>query len=146
MLEQASQFELSQHNSRIWVNLASALYWAPGERSKAQAAYTRALALARDELRVAPNDRGLLFRIADCQSRLGQPAESRRVLAQALSVAPPPTASDLFSSGVIYEQLGDRARALASIQKAIDGGFPRDRVERSPDLANLRADARFLKR
>ena len=146
MLERASQLELSKYKSLIWVNLASALYWAPGERPKARAAYTRALALARDELRVAPGDRALLFRIADCQSRLGQSAESKRSLAQALDAAPPPTATDLFKGGVIYEQLGDRTRALAAIQKALDGGYPRDNVDRSPDLTNLRADARFVKR
>ena len=146
MLEQASELELSKYKSQIWANLASALYWAPGERAKARPAYARALALARDELRVAPNDRNLLFRVADCQSRLGQSAEARRSLSQALAVAPPPGVRDIFRSGVIYEELGDRTRALASIEKALDGGFPRAEVDRSPDLASLRADARFMKR
>jgi serine/threonine-protein kinase len=146
MLAQASQLELSKYKSIIWVNLASALYWAPGEREKSRPAYSRALTLARAELRVSPDDRALLFRIADCQSRLGQAAEARASLARALKAGPPPSSADLFKSGVIYEQLGDRARALASIQKAIDGGYPRDNVERSPDLAKLRADARFAKR
>ena len=146
MLEQATQLELSKFKSQIWVYYASALYWAPGERAKARAAYTRSLELAGDELRVKPGDRSLLIRIADCQSRLGHPAESRQSLAQALGGTPPPTAGDLFKTGVIYEQLGDRTRALAAIQKALDGGYPRDTVERSPELTNLRADARFAKR
>jgi serine/threonine-protein kinase len=146
MYEQATQFETSKYKSQIWANLASALYWAPGERPKSRAAYARALALAREELRVKPGDRGLLFRIADCQSRIGQPADARRSLERALAAAPPPTATDLFKSGVIYEQIGDRARALASIQKALDEGHPRAEVDRSPDLASLRADPRFAKR
>jgi tetratricopeptide (TPR) repeat protein len=146
MYEQATQFETSKYKSQIWAYLSSALYWAPGERSKARPAYTRALALAREELRVKPGDRGLLFRIADAQSRIGQPAEARRSLERALAAAPPPTASDLFKGGVIYEQLGDRARAIASIQKALDAGHPRSEVDRSPDLASLRADPRFAKR
>src|SRR6185436_16664505 len=108
--------------------------------------YSRALTLARAELSVSPDDRALLFRMADCQSRLGQSADARASLARGLKVSPPPTATDLFKSGVIYEQLGDRLRALASIQKAVDEGYPRENVERSPDLVNLRADPRFAKR
>jgi serine/threonine-protein kinase len=146
MYEQATRFETSKYKSQIWVNLASALYWAPGERPMARPAYTRALALAREELRVKPGDRGLLFRVADCQSRIGKPVDARRALEQALALAPPPTAGDLFKSGVIYEQLGDRARAIASIQKAVAAGHPQAEVDRSPDLANLRADPRFAKR
>jgi hypothetical protein len=44
----------------------------------------------------------------------------------------------------VYEQLGDRTTALAWLEKALAAGYQRERVERSPSLAELRKDPRYV--
>jgi serine/threonine-protein kinase len=131
--------------SLIWSNLASALYWAPGERDNARPIYAKALALIEEELQIRPGDAPLLIRKADCQSRLSQAAAARESITQALAAAPP-NAGQMAKIAGIYEQLGDRAQALIWIRKALDAKYSRDNVEQSPDLAQLRADPKFPKK
>ncbi|MBI3494263.1 MAG: protein kinase [Acidobacteria bacterium] len=143
MMEQASKS--SEGDSQFWSNLAAAYYWAPGERAKARPAYERALGLAKQESQVNPRNAALLLRMADCDSMLGNSQEARRLIERALALAPKDVAS-LFKAGVVYEQLGDRTRALEWIGKALAGGYSRDAVDRSLSLTALRADPRFPKR
>ena len=44
---------------------------------------------------------------------------------------------------VVWEQLGERDEALSWLEKAMAAGYTRDRIERSPSLAELRKDRRF---
>jgi hypothetical protein len=46
----------------------------------------------------------------------------------------------LFNMAIDYEHVGDRTRALAFLQKAIAAGHPRELVEASPSLVELRKD------
>jgi len=80
--------------------------------------------------------------LADCYSMLAEPQRSRDLLQQALALAPADV-SLMYQAAIIYEQLHDRERALEWIGKAIQKGYSRDLIERSPDLAQLRADPRF---
>ncbi|NIV13316.1 MAG: tetratricopeptide repeat protein, partial [Aliifodinibius sp.] len=41
--------ELNDHDYVVWGNLASAYYWAPGERDKAAETYRRAITLAEQK-------------------------------------------------------------------------------------------------
>jgi serine/threonine-protein kinase len=143
MMERA--LKLSEGNSQFWSNLAAAFYWAPGERPKARAAYERTLVLAQQESRVNPRNTALLLRMADCESMLGNSQEARRLIERALALAPK-DAETMFKAGVVYEQLGDRTRALEWISKALAGGYSREALDRSVSLTALRADPRFPKR
>ncbi len=140
MLERA--VAINDHDSQVWSNMASAYYWAPGEREKARPAYERALGLAEQESRVNPRSAALLMRMADCQSMLGHAAQARVLVDRALGLAPQDVTIQ-YKAGAVYEQLGDRRHALEWIGKALAQGYPRDVVERSPSLAALRADPRF---
>jgi serine/threonine-protein kinase len=133
-----------ERKSLIWNNLASALYWAPGQRAKAQPAFARALALTEEELQVKTGDLALLFRKADCQSRLGQTAAAGQTIAAI--TAKPLVPADMKRVGIIYEQMGNRTRALEWVQKALAGGVTRDSLNGSPDLAQLLTDPRFPKK
>jgi tetratricopeptide (TPR) repeat protein/TolB-like protein len=141
-MEQA--LTLNAGDSQLWSNLAAAYQWAPGERPKARAAYERALTLAQAESRVNPNSAALLLRMADCDSILGRGDEARRLVERGLALAPN-DAANLFKAGVVYEQLGNRARALEWIDKALADGYSRDAVNRSVSLTELRRDSRFSK-
>lgn len=140
MFERAVTF--SDRDSQVWVNLASALHWAPGERPKARAAYERALALAEQESRVNSRDAALLLRIADCHAMLGHAVNARQLVEEALKIAPEDV-NLMVKAGQIYEQIGDRDRALQWMNKALVRGYSRDILDRSPSLASLRTDPRF---
>ena len=142
-MEQALAF--NDGDSQLWSNLASAYHWAPGERPKARAAFLRAIALAEKELRVNPRSADLILRIADCRSMIGEGERAKALAAQALKLAPQDV-TVTYKAGLVYEQAGDRHKALELIGQALDRGYQRDLVDRSPSLVELRRDPRFVNR
>ncbi len=134
--------QMNDRDYTRWRNLASAYQWAPGEGAKARGALQRAAELAEQQRRLNPRSPNILMDLADCYSLLGQGARARNLLRQALAMAPQEVYL-MFQAGVVYEQLGDRQNALQWISRAIQNGYSRDLIERAPDLAQLRADARF---
>jgi serine/threonine-protein kinase len=138
--EQAVKLMPSDH--RVWRNLAAALYWAPGERDKAAAAYSKTIELAEKAREVNPRQADLLAQLADAYSMVRREREARDAIA-ALERLRPDEASVLFTIAVAWEQLGDRDEALAWLEKAIAAGYTRERIERSPSLSELRKDRRF---
>ena len=142
-MEQALAF--NEGDSQVWSNLASAYHWAPGERAKARPAFLRAIALAENESRVNPRSADLILRMAECHSMIGEAARARDLAAQALKLAPQDV-TVMYKAGTVYEQAGDRDRALELIGKALDQGYPREVVDRSPSPVALRSDPRFVNR
>ena len=49
----------------------------------------------------------------------------------------------LYYAGYVYEQLGQRDKALEFIGRALALGYPLQEIERDPWLTDLRADERF---
>jgi serine/threonine protein kinase/tetratricopeptide (TPR) repeat protein len=135
--------QINGHDSNVWHSLAAAYEWSD-QPEKARAAFQRTAQLAEAQLRINPRDTNVLITLADADSRLNQAQRARELLGKALALAPDDV-SDMFQASVVYEQLGDRKRALQYIAKAIQGGFPRDQIENSPSLAQLRRDPRFLR-
>jgi serine/threonine-protein kinase len=129
-------------DATLWRNLAAAYYWSPGERDKAAGAYRRSVALAKRDLELDPHDAVTLAYVADAYAMLGEGAAARRFAGEALAAA----AGDLnvlFVVGQLYEQLGDRKRALELIGRALAAGYSASQIERAPALARLRADPGF---
>ena len=73
---------------------------------------------------------------------VGEGGRSLDYVIQAMDVAPLNN-NQMADVAQIYEQLGQRARALEWIGKALRGGYPRDLIESSPSLAELRSDPAF---
>ena len=133
---------LAPKDRRVWRNLGTALYWAPGERGRATEAYETALRLADDERRVNPRQPALLAEMADSYSMLGRRDEA---LAAAAAVERMGSADPeaLFNVATAYEQVGDRTAALEWLKKALAAGYSRPSIEGSPGLAELRKDKRY---
>jgi Flp pilus assembly protein TadD/TolB-like protein len=129
---------------RVWRNLGAALYWAPGERSKAAAAYRHALPLAERELKVDPKNARILAHLADCHAMLDEADEARALGEQAGRLAPADRRVAVLLAGV-YEHIGDRAAALHWLAAALKAGQPRSVVESDPTFEKLREDPRWLK-
>jgi tetratricopeptide (TPR) repeat protein len=134
--------ELTPNDYRVWRNLGAALYWAPGERDKAAAAFSRAVELGEEARKVNPRQPALLAQLADAYSMLGdrQAAVAAAVAVERLGTSDPDAA---FNVANAYEQLGERDRALRWLEQALATGYSREAVERSPSLAELRKDPRF---
>jgi eukaryotic-like serine/threonine-protein kinase len=137
--EQAIQ--MNADDSLWWHNLATA-YQVSGETQKARRAFERTAQLAEQQRRVNPNDSVALIRLADAYSNLNQPRRARELLRRGLALVPSDVDS-IFDTASIYERLGDRALALQWLAKAIQGGYPRDLIDKDPVLAQLRLDPRF---
>lgn len=133
--------QISGHDSQRWHNLAAAYQWS-NQTDKARVAFQRTAELAEEELRINPRDTNVLITLADAYSMLNRAQRARNLLEKAMALAPNDV-SDTFQASVVYEQLGDRQRALEYIAKAIKGGYPRDLIEKAPSLTQLRSDPRF---
>ena len=146
--EAAREYEkaarLNASSIEVWRSLGAALYWAPGERMKSRAAYERVIELAETARGANPHDPTLLGQLADAYSLLGRVREARATL-EAVERLSPPDNQVLFLVASVREQLGDRTEALAALERAIASGYPRDLVDRSPFLAELRKDDRYVR-
>lgn len=122
-----------------WANLGDTLLWIPGREGEARAAYARASDLLAARLQRTPNDVTMVSRMALYYARSGQQENCENMLVRALSLAP--EAADVqFRAGMAYELVGNRAKALAAIARAMQLGYPRKFVESAPELVKLRND------
>ncbi len=133
---------LGERDYRLWRNLGAAYYWAPGERSKAAAAYRRALELGEAERELDPDNGELLAELADCHAMLGEAGAARALAARARKLAPSDAAVTVTVAGV-YEQLGERETAVELLAAALREGYSREDLDANPTFAGLRADPRL---
>jgi len=134
--------ELNPNEYIIWGNLASAYYWAPGERDKAPETYRQAIALVKERLKINPNDPDLIAMMAGYYSMIDERPQSLQLIEQALEMAQE-NVQVMYRAGTVYEQLGDRDKALYWIDKSLENGYSLAEIEHQPDLRQLLKDARF---
>ena len=122
-------------------NLGSAYYWIPGERGRASPLFEEAIRLARAKLAQTPDDADLLSIMAGYFS-IDHPDSATRYAERAIALA---TANGevLYRSALVYEQVGQRARALALLGEAIANGHSMKVIEHEQHLAELRKDPRY---
>jgi serine/threonine protein kinase/Flp pilus assembly protein TadD len=134
---------LSDHDHRVWGALASASYWSGRDSLTVRKYYQNALTLAREEMRVNPRDAQLLVNVAGYQTALGDISEAKKNLAYALELAPD-NLSVICSAGVVYEQLGERDRAMTLITSALERGYAYSELENDPHLGKFLNDPDFM--
>ncbi len=146
--EAARSFEqaitLGSAEYKMVYNLATAYALAPGEQKRAAEAWRRAATAAERERSVNPNNGPLVADLAAIRANLGESQEAQALAAQALALSPD-DAGVLYQVGSVYEQVGQRDKALTWIGGALAKGYPIDEIRRSPTLAALRQDPRFAK-
>jgi eukaryotic-like serine/threonine-protein kinase len=128
--------ELHPGDDRLWRNLGDAYSLSP-KKSEAAAAYARAIEAADRNLMLRPKDGQLLENIAFCYAKLGRKRDAEQALAKASAVS----RNDpefLFTSAVVHELAGQRARALALLCSAIRTGYSAAEIEHTPELSQLR--------
>jgi tetratricopeptide (TPR) repeat protein len=98
--------------------------------------------LAEISRKETPGDSRLLADLGGYYAVTGQTDKSLPLLRQAIALAPddPDT---LFAAGDGNEILHRRSEAIQLIAKSLALGFHADQLQRSPELASLRADSKF---
>jgi serine/threonine protein kinase/tetratricopeptide (TPR) repeat protein len=136
--------ELSAKDYRLWGNLASAYFWTSGEdrKSEARAAYKQAALLAEEILKVNPLDATVLTNLAQYYAMLDQRNKALALLNRALNLTPADNKL-MFRAAEIHGQLGNRQLALKFVAKALERGYSKAGIERSPNLRRLRTDPGF---
>jgi len=134
--------EISPQRYDYWGNLADAYHMIPGDSSKAAAAYQQAIHLAENQLKINPNDSGVLSYLAHYYSRMNDPVRARKYLEQAIK-ADPQGVDVLVIACLIHLEAGERQDALMWLQKAVAAGYPRELLLANPELKSLRSDAQF---
>jgi tetratricopeptide (TPR) repeat protein len=134
--------EINDANYRSWAGLANSYYWIPGEREQSYPAYRRAIELAEKRLELNPGNARMLATLASYYVMVDENEKALSYTVRALEdSADKPFV--LYFAGYVYEQLGQRDKALELIQKAVALGYPLQEIERDPWLSDLRADDRF---
>jgi serine/threonine-protein kinase len=134
--------DLDRTNYVAWGNLASAYLWSPGGHDKAMEAYRKAIDLAEASRKETPGDPDLLSTLGDYYASIGQSSYGLPLLRQSVALAPN-NPNVLFRAGESYELLHDRGAAIQLIAKSLALKYHANQLERSPELASLRADPKF---
>ena len=135
--------KLNDRDGRVWRHLGASYYWA-GDKGKARDAYQRASALLVKQLEVNPKDQSLQVALADCYAMTGQKEKAVALLKTSLSGSDV-GAEESYRAASIYEQLGDRAKALEWLDKSLKQGYSVTEMENDPTLGALRNDLRYKK-
>jgi len=118
-------------------NLARAYYNSSNRRSEGLDLFRRAVELGEEKLKVNPNDSDVHLLLARYYSMLGRRAEALSHLNVALQ-ARPTNSHYLQFAAVVYNQVGDPANAVASLQKAVENGLQEWQLRSEMELDNLR--------
>ena len=134
------------HDYELRGYLADAYTWSSDADAQAASTYRQAIALARNHLAVSGRDPAVLTSLATHYARLGR-TDSARAFLQDVEALVTPRSADVtmaFGIGEIYEQLGERERALEWMRSALRRDFGWIQVQYSPWLQNLRTDPAFI--
>jgi serine/threonine-protein kinase len=133
---------LNANNHQYWANLGDGYRWAPGRRGEASAAYRRAVDLIQTELARKPGDTDLRSRHGMYLAKSGDQAGARRAI-DGLDKESSLTAQMLYRLTVVHELLGERAKSLATLERALKAGYPVKDLAAEPEFMGLRSDVRY---
>ncbi len=133
---------LSPNDYKAWGNLASGYMWSPGGHEHAIEAYHKAIELAEVTRKETPDDPLLLAVLGGYYAAVGDGDHALPLLRQAVALAPD-NPDVLFRAGEGYEILHQREPAIRFIAESIALGYHETELQRSPELAALRADPSF---
>jgi serine/threonine-protein kinase len=138
-----SAVRLAPDYFQTWANLGDAYRWTPGFETKALEAYTRAIALCENELRVNAQAGPVHSVMAVCLAKTGKLNEAQEHSRIALSIE----SRDpyvLYHAAVIASIAHKRKESLEWIRLAAGNGYPKLYIERDPEFVGLRSDPAFL--
>src|ERR1700733_4816982 len=133
--------KLNDKDYLVWANLANA-YQALNQKDKLEVARDHAIALLEDSVKLKPQDALTQASLAALYSEKGV-REKAELRIQAALARSPDNPNVLELAGETYENLGDRARALEYIERALQNGYSLDDIKSTPEFNNLVSDPNF---
>ncbi|HEV2114415.1 MAG TPA: tetratricopeptide repeat protein [Terriglobales bacterium] len=136
--------KLDDREPIAWGNLGDALYWAPGRREEAAAAYRKAISLSDAKLQINAQDATVMAFRATYHAMVGDKAEALSDARHALQLAPG-DAEVNFRAALVYTHLGDTQQCVLFLEKAVGAGYPASAIRDTPDFDALRNNPRIEK-
>lgn len=133
--------ELEPGSYLLHGNLADALHWS-GEGERADAAYSRALEMARSVLEVNPRDSLVLADVAYYLAMLGRDRQAREHIDRAIEAGPSNVETTVVAARV-HHRLGNDDLALSHLEAAVEAGYPRSEIRQDPLFQDLEGDPRY---
>ena len=138
---QRAAVELQPNDCLARANLGDTL-WAAGRIQEARQALQEAERMAARALEVNPNDPLIITDMAWIKAGLREHDEARKLIDRAMTLMPDDPYVHYYR-GIIHNRMGSTTQAFASLQNAVQLGFPKVLLAGDPNLANLRGDSRF---
>ena len=121
----------------IWGDLGDALFHS-GKKDQSVMPLSKAVELAKAELKVNSHDPGVLGDLASYHSLLGDRKDALLYLGQALQYGH--NDKDLLlDAASVYNHLGESGLAIEFLAKAVQAGYTADKIRSLPDFDNLAA-------
>jgi eukaryotic-like serine/threonine-protein kinase len=133
--------QMSDKDFVVWANLVAA-YEGLKEETKAETALDKEQALLEQAAQSSPRDAAVQYNLGAIYARKKQ-TEKALSCAQASMALAPDDPSALAGVGEIYERLGDRKKALESIEKALEKGYSLQALKDDPTFQSLLSDPKF---
>src|SRR2546428_450835 len=134
--------KLTEKDPLLWRNLGDGYYWTQGKRAQAAGAYRQGIALAKEELRVNPQDLYAFGVLAICHAMLGEKKPALESLRRG-SLLSPGDPFLRFQAALVHNQFGESDQAIQWLKKALAAGYSPSRIRDTPNFDALRADPRF---
>jgi eukaryotic-like serine/threonine-protein kinase len=128
--------KLSEKDSLLWCNLADGYYWTPGKRSQSAAAYRQAIALAREDLHINPNNSDSYGILGICHAMLGEKKPAIEALERGFRISPQDSFL-FFQAALIYNQFGQPDEAIDWLKKAQAAGYSQAKIRDYPNFDAL---------
>jgi serine/threonine-protein kinase len=133
---------LSNNDHSLWSNLGGAYHHSGQEPELVLSAFKKAVEIIKPKLATLPNDIALNVNIASYYAWLGETNLAQKhleVIKQTSSLS----VNRIFQIAVIYELLDNSKLAIEWLEKALQKGFPKEYIFKSPDLKNLTSTSAF---
>ena len=134
--------EINDTDWLAWGNLAFVYSWMEGMESKATETFEYAIKLAEGARQQTPRDPYVNSDLALYYAKLGQPELALQRLQTSIALSPD-SGEIQAAAAEAYEIIGQRDKAIELVEKSLELGYPRQRFQRSPDLAGLLSDPRM---
>jgi serine/threonine-protein kinase len=133
---------LAPDDFETWGALGDACRFAEGQTESARQAYTKAIELAEDVLRVNPSDADATVMLAHYYANIDQSERAKELLARALKLAPQ-SMFVCYDAAVTNVSLGETEKALSAIEQAVELGYPVNLLSVDAGLVPLMSSDRF---
>ncbi|HNP62445.1 MAG TPA: tetratricopeptide repeat protein [Woeseiaceae bacterium] len=134
--------ELAPNSGSSWIGIADALYF-DGELDEASHAYEKTIELSRQRLGVNQKDTEAMMYLAWSLAMTGDPDEAAVYAARGVEIDPADPYSHYFDA-IVKLKGGDTAAAIASLEVAVESGYPLAMLEAEPILKGIRQNPRFV--